>query len=446
MGRDNIHKLMNPASVAVVGASSTPGKLGHTILKNIIDSRFDGPIYPVNPRGGDILGLTAWETLTGLPDRPDLCMVITPASTVPAIISQCAEGGIPSAVVISGGFAEIGPPGEALQKDLVEKARRGNVRVLGPNCQGLNLPHRPMCASWPLVGKPGKIAIISQSGTIGAELMDRLQEDGLGFSAFLSLGNRSDLDEADFIRYFDSHPQTEAIALYLEGIRDGQRFREVVESTSKPLVVLKAGRTVAGRQAIVTHTRSLAGRHEICRAFFRQNGVLTADSIDGLYHLSRGAAYLPRPRGRRLLIMASTGGTGVLAVDRATELGFSLPPPDEGSTEELRSFLSPQAIIGNPVDFTGDATADHYRKTLGVMEGRYDYFMVIFGDPIPGAFEAVKGFSNVAVICLGGGDVLRRETEQMAASGIPAFPSPEAALNCLDAMLRHEEAKGSHES
>jgi acyl-CoA synthetase (NDP forming) len=437
---------MNPSAVAVVGASSTPGKLGHTILKNIIDSGFDGPIYPVNPRGGDILGLKAYASLTGPPASPDLCVVITPAATVPDIISQCAEGGIPSAVVISGGFAETGPQGEALQQDLLERARKGNIRVLGPNCQGLNLPHRPMCASWPLVGRPGKIAIISQSGTIGAELMDRLEQDGLGFSAFLSLGNRSDLDEADLIRYFDSHPQTGAIALYLEGIRDGQRFREVVESTSKPLVVLKAGRTRAGRQAIVTHTRSLAGRHEICRAFFRQNGVLTADSIDGLYHLSRGAAYLTRPRGRRLLIMASTGGTGVLAVDRATELGFSLPPPDEASMKKLRSFLSPQAIIGNPVDFTGDATADHYRKTLEVMEGLYDYFMVIFGDPIPGAFEAVRDFSNLAVICLGGGDLLRRETELMAASGIPAFPSPEPALNCLEAMLAHGESQGSHES
>ncbi len=437
-----IEKLMNPRSVAVVGASATPGKLGNTLLRNIIDSGFPGKIYPVNPRGGEILGAAVHTSVGDLPEPPDLAVIVTPAPVVPDIVSQCAERSVPSAVIISGGFAETGRDGEEIQADLRDRAARGGMSLLGPNCQGLNLPHIPLCATWPLISRPGKIAIVSQSGTVGAEMMDRLQEDGLGFSAFVSLGNRSDLDEADFICYLEGHRETSAIALYLEGIRDGSRFRRAVSKTSKPLIVLKAGRTDLGRQAITTHTRSLAGDHGVARGFFRQSRVLTAENLDQLYHFSRGAAHLPEVCGRRVIILTSSGGAGVLAVDRASELGLELPVPDEETAEVLRSFLPAQAIVGNPVDFTGDATAEHYRLSLSALRGKYDSFLVIFGDPIPGAAEALRGFNDLLVVCLGGGVELREEALKMATEGIPAFPTPEAALECQAALIGRQETGG----
>lgn len=426
--------LLAPQVVAVVGASASPGKLGHTILKNAVDSGFAGTLYPVNPRGGEIMGYKAYPSIGDLPSRPDLCVIITPAVHVPGIVTQCVRADVPLAVIISGGFAETGPEGAAAQEELLSRAREGNIRLIGPNCQGLNLPHLPLCVSWPLITRPGRIAVISQSGTIGAELMDRLQQDGMGFSAFVSLGNRADLDESDFIRFFNKHSETEAIALYLEGIKDGAGFRQAVESTEKPLIVLKAGRTSAGRKAVVSHTRSLAGRYEISRSFFRQSGILTADSIDDLYYLSRAAAYLKPPRGRRLMILTSSGGSGVMAVDKASELGFLLPPLTEEIKRHLRPVLPANAIISNPLDFTGDAAAEHYYQALSILKGAYDYFMVIFGDPIPGAAVAVSGFENIAPVCLGGGSDMAGEISEMTKAGLPVFPSPETAVRCLAAL------------
>lgn len=434
--------LLEPDSVAVIGASATVGKLGHTVLRNIIDSGFPGKIFPVNPRGGEILGLKATASISLLPDAPGLAVIITPAVSVPDVVTECGRAGVPLAVIISGGFAESGEEGEMLQKETILRAREENVRIIGPNCQGINLPHLPLCATWPLLVREGKIALISQSGTIGAEMMDRLQIDGLGFSAFISLGNRADLDETDFIRYFQEHDPTAAIALYLEGVKNGPGFRRAVESCKKPLVFLKAGRTESGRRAIISHTRSLAGRYEIWKAFFRQSKVMAADTIDDFYHFSKAAAYLDSPSGKRLLVITSSGGSGVLATDRAAERGFVLPAPSDEAGRLLAEKLPPNAIIGNPLDFTGDATAEHYRDALRVLEGEYDYTMAIFGDPIPGAAESVAGRRRLLVVCLGGGDLQREESGKMAAAGMPVFPSPEIAVECLFALSAADRSGG----
>ena len=262
--------LFRPRSVAVVGASSAPEKYGYIILKNILDAGFGGPIYPVNPKAGEILGLPCRPRVADLPPDVDLVVIIIPARAVPQAVAECGERGIKVAVVISGGFAESGEEGARLQHEVVEAARRSGIRVLGPNCQGVNSPHHRLCASWPLLTRRGEIALISQSGTVGAALMDWASEEQLGCSAFVSLGNRADVDETDLIEYLAQDAHTRVIGLYLEGIKDLERFRRRAGACPKPIVILKSGRTTEGRRAAASHTGSLAGRDELYSALFRQ--------------------------------------------------------------------------------------------------------------------------------------------------------------------------------
>ncbi|HSB82248.1 MAG TPA: CoA-binding protein, partial [Candidatus Methylomirabilis sp.] len=312
-----LHSLFCPASVAVVGASGSPEKYGHIILKNILDAGFQGPIYPINPKAAEILGRPCRQRIADLPSGVDLAVIIIPARTVPQAVAECGERGIKAAVVISGGFAESGDEGGLLQREVVETARRSGVRLLGPNCQGVNNPHHNLCASWPLLTQRGEIALISQSGTVGAALMDWASEERLGSSAFVSLGNRADVDESDLIEYLAQDSHTRVIALYLEGIKDLERFRRTARSCPKPIVILKSGRTTEGRLAVASHTGSLAGRDELYSALFRQLRIHRADTLEELYDAAKVLAYLPRPAGRRMLVITSSGGSGILAADWA---------------------------------------------------------------------------------------------------------------------------------
>ena len=234
-GFRDLAPLVTPRSVAVVGASASPGKLGHTILRNILDAGFPGPVVPVNPKADAILGIPCVKSLDDLPEPVDLAVIIIPAGAVPEAIGACGRRGIPAAVVITGGFAETGEAGARLQAALAEAAGRHGVRVLGPNCQGINNPHHGLCASWPLLTARGAMAVISQSGTVGAALMDWAAEDGLGLSCFVSLGNRAVVDEADLIAALGRDPHTRSIALYLEGIKDPGKFAAAARDCRVPL-------------------------------------------------------------------------------------------------------------------------------------------------------------------------------------------------------------------
>jgi len=318
--------------------------------------------------------------------------------------------------VITGGFAEAGEEGARLQAALAEAAGRHGVRVLGPNCQGINNPHHRLCASWPLLTARGAMAVVSQSGTVGAALMDWAAEDGLGVSCFAALGNRAVVDEADLIFALGRDPHTRAIALYLEGIKDPAKFAAAARQCPAPLVALKPGRTPRGRAAAESHTKSLAGDDAIYDGFFRQHGIHRAEDVEDLYDTGRALAYLPRPRGRRLLIVTSSGGCGVLAMDAASVHGIETPPPSPTMAAALRAFLPAHCIIGNPLDLTGDATADWYRRVSELAAPHYDAIAPIFGDPIPGAADAVGTAPTPCVICLGGGEVERAERRRLHAN------------------------------
>ena len=432
--------VFRPRSVAVIGASTVPGKLGHDILHNLIHAGFSGPIYPINPKADEVLGLPAFKQIADVPSPPDLAVVVIPAKAVAGAIEQCGEKGVKGAIVITGGFAEAGPDGEKLQEELVQTARRYGVRLIGPNCQGVNNPHHKLCASWPLLTTPGGMAFISQSGTVGAALMDWASQEQLGVSAFVSLGNRADIDEADAIDYFNEDPHTRVIALYIEGIKRPIYFQDALAGAQKPVVILKAGRTAQGRRAAESHTKSLAGSDAVYEAIFRKYKVHRAETIEELYDFAKILAHYPKPPGRRLLNITSSGGAAILAIDTAEKLGFEVPPPSPVLQAKLREIVPAHCAVGNPVDLTGDVMSDPglYAKVIDAARVEYDNLVVIFGDPVPGASQIVTPGQHELVIFMGGAEVERREVPLMHQRGVPVFPTPERGLAALHQFFRFE--------
>ncbi len=438
----SLKAVFRPRSVAVIGASTAPGKLGHDILANLKAGGFPGPLYPINPKAEEILGLKVYKSVTETPAPPELAVVVIPARIVAATIEQCAAAGVQAAIVITGGFAEAGPEGERLQDELAQVVRRTGIRVVGPNCQGVNMPHQQMCASWPLITTQGKIAFASQSGTVGAAFLDMAAAEHLGVSGFVSLGNRVDVDEAEVLSYFNQDPHTQVIALYLEGVKRASYFLDALRSAQKPVVILKAGRTTQGSRAAESHTKSMAGTDAVYEALFRKYRVYRADNLEELFDFAKALAYLPQPTGPRLMITTSSGGAAILAIDEAEKCGLTVPEPNPILQERLREFLPSHCAVGNPVDLTGDAISapDLYRKVMDKTRDDYDAQVVIFGDPIPGAADQVTAGAPELVIFLGGAEVEREERQKLYEKGIPVFPTPERGVRALAQFFRFAPA------
>lgn len=437
MSTDSLQALLQPRSLAVIGASSAPEKYGYIILKNIIDAGFKGTIYPINPKAEEILGLKCYPNVGSLDVAVDLAVIIIPARLVPQTIEECGKKGIRGAIIISGGFAETGPEGEELQKQLVAAAKKYEVRVVGPNCQGVNNPHYNLCASWPLLTQKGRMAVISQSGTVGAALMDWASQEELGVSAFISMGNRADVDEADLIGFFGRDENTRAIAVYIEGVKDAPKFLAAIKKCPKPVVILKAGRTPKGRVAAESHTKSLAGRDEIYQAVFKQNKIHLADTVEELYDFAKAFAYLNKPKGKSVLIVTTSGGAGILATDQAEYENLDLKKLPLPIKEKLQKSLPPHCIVANPLDLTGDANADTFGMVYEAAAKDFDTVLLLFGDPILGASQKATPGANQLVVFLGGAEVERKEKILMHRKGIPVFPTPERGMKALAELLRY---------
>jgi acetyl coenzyme A synthetase (ADP forming)-like protein len=446
----SLDSVFNARSVAVVGASASPDKTGHIILKNIVEGGYGGSVYPVNPKAETILGLKCYPSLSAIPGGLDLAVIVVPAKFVPGVIDEGGRRGIKGAVVISGGFGEIG--NEELETELKSAAARHGVRVIGPNCQGFNYTPNRLCASWPLVKSSGPIAVVSQSGTVGAAMEMWADQEEIGVSAFVALGNKCDVSELDLVEFFARDPSTKVIALYIEGIRDGQGFMKLMRTLdgAKPVVVLKPGKTEKGKKAVASHTHSIAGSDEIFQGVCRQLRITRASDVIELYDFSKALGYLKRPRGHKMLVVTSSGGCGILATDTAEQGGIDVTTLDERTREELKKVLPETCVIGNPLDLTGDANAERYRtavetaaRTAGV-----DFFFLIFGDPIPGACEVVRELRSAIpqeiVVCyLGGGDTEKTEVRKMHRSGIPVFPTPERGVKAVGALLASRTSERS---
>lgn len=435
---DGLSRLFHGRTVAVVGASSSPGKLGYEILANIVHGGYEGSVYPVNPRAGEILGLPAYASVSACPSSLDLVVVVVPAPLVPGVLREAAAKGAGAAIIISGGFREAGR--EDLEEEMLVVVAETGLRLIGPNCQGINYRPNKLCASWPLVTAAGSMAVISQSGTVAATLAGWAVDEGLGISATVSLGNQVDVCETDLIEYFAGDGDTRVMAFYLEGAKDGRRFLEVARRAvlSKPIVVLKSGRTGAGQRAAASHTSSLAGRDEVFDAACRQIGIVRVDSIESLYDSAKALESLELDGGDRVMVITSSGGCGILATDEAEGCKLRVPPlPPEAGKDLGEAGLLPTAILSNPLDLTV-APAEHFEAAVRVVKrhGLADTYLLIFGDPIPGAAEVTKRLkarvgARIAVAYLGGGDVEKEERLLMHAAGIPVFPTPQRAIRAI---------------
>ena len=436
--------FFEPQSVAVIGASRDPSKTGHIILRNLVESGYKGEIYPINPSANEILGLRCYKSVLEVPGNVDLAVVVVPARLVPNIIEELGIKGVKAAVIISGGFRETGTQeGLKLEEELKDKIRKNKVRVLGPNCQGVNNPHIGLCASWPLVKSKGPLAIVSQSGTIAAAFELWAEEEGIGVSKMATLGNKVDVDETDLLEYLREDTNTKSIAMYIESVRNGRRFLEIATETSlrKPIVVLKSGRTPSGVRAVASHTGSLAGSYAIYYSAFRKAGIAVAETIEELYEIAKGLAWLPRTDKDNIQIVTSSGGSGIVSVDYAEMLGLRLASLDESSRETLRSKLPSHCIVGNPLDLTGDADATRYDEVLSVLvkDPNVDIILTVFGDPIPNASDVIKKWFNsgktIVPVYIGGGSVEIIERKKMHESQIPTFKTPERAVKVIRALV-----------
>lgn len=441
--RDILNAVFNAKNVAVVGASENPDKTGYQVLSNIIDGGFGGEIYPINPKSSEILGIQCYAELRAVPEEIDLVVVIVPAKFVPDVMRQAAEKHAKGAVIISGGFREIG--NIELEQEVMRIASESNIAVIGPNCQGINYTPNHLCATWPLLTSQGAMAIIAQSGTIGATMAGWAEADGIGFTSVVALGNKSGVGEIELLDYFANDPATRVIALNLEGIADGALFIAAAKRAllNKPVVVLKPGRTAKGAEAAASHTKSIAGSDSIFDAVCRQIGLIRAEGIAEFYDYAKILGLLQKPAGNRLMIVTSSGGSGILAVDTAEDLGIRIEKPETAVVDALKNVLPNQCVLSNPLDLTGDATAQRYLDALEVViqSSQADAFLVIFGDPIENAADVVKQIQTktnrpVLAAFLGGGEVEKREVPRMNAAGIPVFPTPERAVRALGALLR----------
>ncbi|MBK8480366.1 MAG: bifunctional acetate--CoA ligase family protein/GNAT family N-acetyltransferase [Proteobacteria bacterium] len=368
-GRRPLDAFFTPQSVAVIGASETPGSVGRTVLKNLIASPFGGTVYPVNIGRSSVLGIRAYPTVADVPEPIDLAVVITPARVVPDVIRQCAAAGIKNAVIISAGFKELGAPGVALEQEILQHARLAKMRVIGPNCLGVMSPRTGLNATFAAgMGQPGNVAFISQSGALCTAILDWSFRERVGFSAFVSIGSMLDVSWGDLIDHLGSDPHTKSIVIYMESIGDARAFlsaaREV--ALSKPIVVIKAGQSEQAAKAAASHTGTLAGSDAVLDAAFRRVGVLRIHRIADLFNMAEVLAKQPTPKGPRLTVLTNAGGPGVLATDALIAVGGQLAELAPQTIAAFDQLLPPHWSHGNPVDILGDADAERYAKALEI--------------------------------------------------------------------------------
>ncbi|MBO8126056.1 MAG: acetate--CoA ligase [Firmicutes bacterium] len=365
-----MERFFNPKSVAVVGASSTRGKVGNSVLVNLIECGFKGKIIPINPKADQIEGLTAYPNVTAAVQDVgsiDLVIVTVPARAVLAVAQECARQKIKNLIVITAGFKEVGKAGAELERQLVEIARTSGMNLLGPNCLGMMDTHTPINASFAQdFPEPGEIAFISQSGALGTAVLDWAISQKIGLSKFVSLGNKAGLNEADFIEAAAQDPNTKVILCYIENVVDGPRFMEVARKASarKPVIIFKAGTSEAGARAASSHTGALAGNDRTYETVFKQSGVLRVRRMEDLFSLALVFLSQPLPRGNRVTIVTNAGGPGIIAADAVESLGLEMSRFTKETIESMRPLLPAESNLLNPVDVIGDAKADRYKIAL----------------------------------------------------------------------------------
>ena len=439
--------LFNPSSIAVIGASQDNRKVGHAVLNNLKRFKYQGELYPVNPSGGRILDLPTYSSLAAIGRPVDLAIIAIPASLVPASLRECAASGIPTAIIISAGFKEAGTEGTLLEEQLRTICREQGIRVLGPNCLGVINTANNMNATFAADMLPtGRIGFFSQSGAMGIAIMDWAIGNEVGFSKFISLGNKTDLSEIDCIEYLMNDPDTDLILGYIEDVVDGRRFMEVAERTTrkKPVILLKSGGTEAGARAASSHTGALAGSDIAFDAAFRQSGIMRAAGVQDLFDTAMAFSEGKLPAGNRLLVITNAGGPGIIAADAAEKLGIQLPHMTRESITAMAQKLPPNATVFNPVDVIGDATSERYAAVLeqAVQDPSVDGILVILTPQAmtdmdrtaDAVIAAARSTVKPVIASFMGEKRVRSAIDRLKRASIPNFSYPEAAVKAYKRM------------
>ena len=446
-----LRELFRPGSVAVIGASRSPGKIGYVLLKNLIESGYRGSIYPINPNAEEVLGLRCFPSVLDVDDEVELAVVAIPAELVPPVAEQCGRKGVKAMIVISAGFRESGRGGHALERRLTEIASAYGMRILGPNCLGLIDTWTPINVTFASgMPKRGEIGFISQSGALGTAILDWMIKRGIGFSKFISLGNKADLDEVDFIEAMGEEESVKAILLYVESIERGERFIEVSRKVSKakPIVALKGGTSTAGARAAGSHTGALVGNFTSYRVAFRKAGVIHSESLEDLFNYAISFTWQPIPRGEKVAIVTNAGGPGIIATDLCERLGVELAELHPETRSSLAKGLPPAASTVNPIDILGDARADRYRLAIerSLEDPNVDALLVILSPQamteVRATAEAIveahrrRGDKPILAVFMGGG-LVEEASNYLKENRIPCFEFPEEGVRALSALLEY---------
>jgi acetyl coenzyme A synthetase (ADP forming)-like protein len=446
----SMRAVFAPRSIAVVGASRRPGHLGGEILRHLRATGFEGALYAVNPRATQIGSVPSYPSLREIPQPVELAVIAVPARDVERVIDDCIDKGVAAAVVISAGFGETGAEGRAAEQKLLEKVRASGMRMVGPNCMGvLNTdPAVQMHATFASTFPPaGNVAMSSQSGALGLAILDYAKSLNIGFSTFISVGNKADVSGNDLIQYWAEDPRTEVILLYLESFGNPRKFAQIARRVGKekPIVVVKAGRSQSGARAASSHTGAMATDDALVADLLRQSGVIRTDTLEELFDVATLLAHQPLPQGRRVAIITNAGGPGILAADACEANGLNLASLSEDTMRRLRDLLPPAASVNNPVDMIASASPDQYSKTLEAvfMDENVDAVIAIYIPVLPTDAPAVAATIRESALHAGGKTVI---ATFMSAQGVPAplapvpaFPFPERAVTALARVAKYAE-------
>lgn len=448
--------FFEPASVAVIGASTNPAKLGYAVLRNLIDGGYvrRGKVFPINPGAQEILGYAAYPTVLDVPDRIDLAIIVIPYLQVPDVLRTCGQKGIPAAIIISAGFREAGREGLERELELIDIGREFNIRLIGPNCLGVIDTFTPLNASFAAgTPPPGPMAFMSQSGALGTAVLDIALAGRLGMSKFASLGNKADVSEIDLLKAWSGDEHSRVILIYNEGLPNGLEFIQVARQVTpkKPVVAIKSGVTQSGSRAVSSHTGSLAGSEQAYQAAFQQAGVLRAESMEALFDMALALGYQPDLKGDRIAIVTNAGGPGILATDALEHSNLSLARFELETIQKLEQYLPDAASAANPVDVLGDAMADRYTFALQTVasDPNVDGILVVL---TPQAMTEIKETAEAVgdltmdidkpvLACFMGESRISQGVDILTARNVPNYPFPERAARAFQAMAEYRRVR-----
>ncbi len=452
---DKLNSFFYPKSIAIIGASRQPGSVGYSLLANLIDSRFQGILYPVNPKATGILGIKSYPTVMDIPDIVDLAVIIVPSPIVPSVLEECGKIHVSGAIVISAGFKEIGGEGIELEKKVQQVIQKYDISLMGPNCLGvINTDSASsMNATFGTqMSKEGNISFISQSGALCVAVLDYAKESNIGFSKFISMGNKAGLTENELLLYLKNDPKTDVILMYLEDLANGREFMKIARETTsspshpKPIIALKAGRTLLGAKAASSHTGSLAGSDKVYDAIFSQCGVLRGETLEEIFDYVKAFSSQPLPKGENVAIITNSGGPGILATDSCIRYGLNIAFFDQNTVKSLKKILPPTASLNNPVDLIAEAQEEQYEGTLReILNDKNVHSSIIIVTPTTftkvekiadAIVKTAKEFKKPVLCCLLGVYDVSGGIEILEENGIPAYRFPESAARVLSKMTQ----------